>query len=88
MKAEDIIFLEKSDLNYGGQSVAIVLTRQEFFRLNKWDGRFLYERVSAAKYRKIKWQEVRNEYDRKMTKKYGYNWRNNRWLIEEVRIIN
>ena len=86
MKLEDQIFLEKSDLNYSGQSVGIVVTREYFFRLNKWDGRFLYERIGPKRFELLQIKECGRIYDEKMSNKYGKGWRQNRWLIEEVRI--
>lgn len=45
MKNTDTIYLSKSDLNYNGGTISIAVTRERFFKMQKFDGRYLIQRI-------------------------------------------
>lgn len=81
------VFISVSDLNYEGRTTAVMMERKDFYRMKRFDGRYLKERCSEARYNKIKRDEAHEQYSLEIQKKYnvGPNWKNNRWFVEQVR---
>lgn len=87
MKNTDVIYLSVSDLNYNGTTTAQKITRADFFRVVRWDGRYLKERIGPTQYKRIKSDEHSRAYSLAIQKKYnvGKDWKQNRWFVEQVR---
>lgn len=81
------VYLSVSDLNYEGTTTSKIVSRQRYYRTVRWDGRYLIERISRAKYEQIQYEEFSREYDSRIMKKYnvGKNYKSNRWFMEQVR---
>lgn len=84
---DDLIYILKHDLSYNGTTEPILMERSRYWRLKKWDGRFLYERCGESKYRAEERQILRDQYSKAIQKKYGVNenWEQNRYFVEQVR---
>jgi len=87
MNPNDTIFYTRTDLNYEGVTTSHTTTRKNFEHMEKWDGRYLVERCSEKRYRRVQSEMFGREYDAGIQKKYnvGPNWRENRWFVEQVR---
>jgi len=81
------VFVIISDLNYEGGEMPRQVSRQEFYRMQRWNGRYLVERCSRTKFMQAMSRQYSRQYSEAIQKKYnvGPTWENDRWLVENVR---
>jgi hypothetical protein len=86
------VFILISDLNYNGDDDKVMeIDRPTFYRMKRWNGRYLRERISLTKYLvkkdEIERQQFKKQYRKAIMEKYnvGEDYEQNRYFIEQVR---
>lgn len=86
------VYILISDLNYNSDIDQVrEITRRQFYRIKRFDGRYLRQRISLTRYKQlageIERQEAKEYYSKAIQKKYnvGPNWAQNRYFVEQVR---
>jgi hypothetical protein len=82
------VYIIVSDLNYDGEpDRAVIISRQAFYRLKRWNGRHLKTRCSRERYEQVESRNFREQYHKAIMKKYnvGRDYEQNEYFMEQVR---